>query len=462
MHNFERTTMSDQLRLIPSVDKIIADERMAPAMETLPHDTVVALVRDYLAKLRAGIASGSACPDMDGIARDILRQVDELVEPSLRSVINATGVILHTNLGRSLLSDETVSAMESAARNYTNLELDLASGKRGLRHDHVERLLVSLTGAEAAVVVNNNASAVLIALAALAKRKEVVVSRGQAVEIGGKFRIPDVMQQSGAKLKEVGTTNRTYIADYEAAISERTAALLSVHRSNFMTVGFTHDVELEEMVALAREHGVHVIHDLGSGCLIDTAQFGLISEPTVQQSIEAGADIACFSGDKLLGGPQAGIVVGKKDLIAKMRNHPLSRAMRIDKLCLAGLAATLTHYAKGEAISKVPLWQMVSAGIDGLKKRASDIVAAISADADIVEGVSTVGAGSIPGSTLPTWLVAIKSKSKAGLQDMVRRLRTRPPCIIGRIEKDTLYLDMRTILPRDDAAVSEAINVVVK
>jgi len=452
---------ANKFRQIPSVDKVIADNRMAPINNMLPHDIVVEVVRSYLVELRSSIASGTSCPSVKQIIDSIYADAKNLWQSSLSPVINASGVILHTNLGRAPLSQTTITAMEDAAKGYTNLEYDLVTGKRGSRHIHIENLLRRLTGAEAAHVVNNNASAVLLALSALAKRKEVIVSRGQSVEIGGRFRVPDVMQQSGAKLKEVGTTNRTYISDYEEAIGDKTATLLRVHRSNFMTVGFTHDVELSEMVETAKEYNITVIDDLGSGCLLNTAEFGLILEPTVQKSISDGADIVCFSGDKLLGGPQAGIIVGKKKLVEKLRKHPLSRAIRIDKLCLAGLIATLIHYIKGEAASRIPVWQMISTPITQIEKRSNIWTKAFGASVTIIDGVSTVGAGSIPGSTLPTKLVAIRPTSKQKLQDIVYRLRSQKPYVVGRIEKDTLLLDLRTTLPSEDADLIKAIQSVL-
>ncbi|MFC1998462.1 L-seryl-tRNA(Sec) selenium transferase [Chloroflexota bacterium] len=452
---------NNEYRLIPSVDKVIAEKGMGAIKDILPHDTVVEVVRSYLENLRTLITDGASCPPIAEIIDALYADARSLWQPSLSPVINASGVILHTNLGRAPLSKESLVAIEDVAKGYTNLEFDLAVGKRGLRHVHVENLLCRLTGAEAAHVVNNNASAVLLALSALAKRKEVIVSRGQAVEIGGKFRVPDVMQQSGAKLKEVGTTNRTYISDYEEAISDKTAALLRVHRSNFMTVGFTHDVEIGEMAELAKKTGKYLIDDLGSGCLLDTTKYGLIYEPTVQESISGSADIVCFSGDKMLGGPQAGIIVGKKHLVEKLKKHPLSRAIRIDKLCLAGLATTLIHYIKGEAISKIPVWCMISTALAEIEKRASNWAKAFEGAAKVVQGVSTVGAGSIPGSTLETKLVAIKPGSKQKLQDMVRKLRTQKPYVVGRIEKDTLLLDPRTVLPDEDADLIKAIRTVI-
>ncbi len=341
--------MSSEFRRLPSVDKVISDERIRAFESTYPHDLLVSLVRQQLERERLSILAGNPCVSLDEIVASIHTELRGLARPSLRPVINATGVILHTNLGRAPLSREAMAAMEAIARGYSNLEFDLDSGTRGSRQVHIEPVLCQLTGAEAALVVNNNAAAVLLGLAALARRKEVIVSRGQAVEIGDSFRIPDVMRQSGAKLVEVGTTNCTYAADYEQAITPHTAALMRVHSSNFQVIGFTHSVTLEELVTLGQKHNLPVLDDLGSGCFLDTTAFGLGPEPMVQQSVAAGAGLVFFSGDKLVGGPQAGLIVGQKELITRLKRHPLARAVRIDKIRLAGLAATLTHYLKGEA-----------------------------------------------------------------------------------------------------------------
>jgi L-seryl-tRNA(Ser) seleniumtransferase len=366
-------------------------------------------------------------------------------------VINATGVLLHTNLGRAPLSQEAVVAMELSAKGYTNLEIDIDSGKRGSRQVHIESLLCQLTGSEAALVVNNNASAVLLALSALAKGKEVIVSRGQAVEIGGGFRIPSVMRQSGAKLVEVGTTNRTYLSDYEEAITPRTAALLRVHSSNFRVVGFAQSVAIEELTQLGERYGLTVLDDLGSGCLLDTARFGLDPEPTVQQSIAAGVGLAMFSADKLLGGPQAGIIVGQGPLVAKLQRHPLARTVRIDKIRLAGLAVTLIHYLKGEAETKIPVWRMISMPLEEIEERAQKWHQFLGGAASIVEGASVVGGGSLPGGTLPTRLVAISGRGK--VKELADKLRRGSPLVIGRIENDLLLLDPRTVLPEDEEAL---------
>jgi len=456
--------MQSDLRRLPSVDKLISDERIAQLRVHYPHDLIVNLARQCLEDARLTITRGSPSPSLDKIVDSILSQVQALGQLSLRRVINAGGVILHTNLGRAPLSKETITAMEMAATGYCNLEFDLDSGTRGSRDGHIEKILCQLTGAEAALVVNNNASAVLLALTVLAKKKEVIVSRGQAVEIGGGFRIPDVMRQSGAKLVEVGTTNCTYISDYEQAISPRTAVLLRVHASNFRVEGFTNSVDIEELVALAKKHDIHVLDDLGSGCLLDTTAFGLAAEPTVQQSISLGVELACFSGDKLIGGPQAGIIVGSKALIDKLRKHALARAVRIDKIRLAGLVATLIHYLKDEAVEKVPIWRMIAMSLDDVERRARRWAEALGDLARVTEGETMIGGGSLPGSTLPTRLVAIDGKQGGRniVISLARKLRHNVPPVIGRITDDILVLDPRTVLDEEDDIVLQALKAATK
>ncbi len=451
-----------KFRQLPSVDKVLADERISRLCETLPREAVVGLIRRCLAEIRQAISQGASAPSFDEIVELVKVKVRDLEGISLQPVINATGVILHTNLGRAPLSAEAIKAMEMASRGYSNLEFDLESGRRGSRQVHVEQLLCQLTGAEAALVVNNNASGVLLALSALAKRKEVIVSRGQAVEIGGGFRIPEVMRQSGAKLVEVGTTNCTYLADYEQAITPRTAALLRVHSSNFKITGFTHSVSLEELIELGRRYELPVLDDLGSGCFIDTTKFGLDPEPKVQDSISAGAALVFFSGDKLLGGPQAGIIVGRKEFIEKLRKHPLARAVRIDKVRLAGLAATLLHYLKNEAMEKIPALRLLATPVEEVEKRAIKWAQVIGNLAMTIPGESMVGGGSLPGSTLPTRLVAIKIKGEGRVQDLAQRLRQHRPPIIGRVEKNTLLLDPRCVFPEEDEVVLRGIQEALK
>ncbi|MDP2727170.1 MAG: L-seryl-tRNA(Sec) selenium transferase [Dehalococcoidia bacterium] len=451
------------LRALPSVDRVISQPRLAP-FASLPHQVIVDQVRQELEAFRARAAAGEPLPSLEALVDRVSANLNSLLEISLRPVINATGVILHTNLGRAPLSHEALETTRQVAAGYSNLELDLPSGARGSRHTHPEQLLCRLTGAQAALVVNNNASAVLLALMALARGKEVIISRGQAVEIGGGFRIPDVMRQSGARLVEVGTTNRTYLSDYEEAIGPRTGALMRVHTSNFRVVGFTQEVELAELAALARRHALPLIDDLGSGCLLDTRQFGLGYEPTPQDSLAAGASLACFSGDKLLGGPQAGIIVGEADLVRRLKRHPLARAVRIDKLSLAALLATLLHYLKGEAVEKVPVWRMISADLGELAARAQRWAAAVPGMGRVVDGESTVGGGSLPGETLPTKLLSLavsRGRGTSSVTSLARRLRTGHPPVVARIEKERLLLDPRTVLPEQDEALMEALATAI-
>ncbi len=440
------------------MDRVLADARLQPLVETYPHDWLVKLVRQQLERERAAVTVGKKASSLSKIATAVHSQVKEMEMPGLRPVVNATGVILHTNLGRAPLSREATEAMATVARGYSNLEFDLESGRRGSRQVHVASLLCELTGAEAALVVNNNASAVLLGLTALAKRKEVIVSRGQAVEIGGGFRIPDVMRQSGAKLVEVGTTNCTYISDYEQAITERTAALMRVHSSNFQVTGFTSEVAFGDLMALAGRCQLPVLDDLGSGCFLDTTAFGLAPEPMVQRSIALGVGLAFFSGDKLVGGPQAGIIVGQKQYLEKLRQHPLARAVRIDKVRLAGLAATLLHYLKGEATDKVPVWRMIAVLVKDVEKRARAWSRALGGMARVIDGETMVGGGSLPGGTLPTKLVAVgDGKNRNLAQRAARRLRGQEVPVVGRIADDILLLDPRSVLPEEDEIVLKAL-----
>jgi len=454
--------METEFRRLPSVDRVLADERLKQIGEDYPRILLVNLVRQQLERERLAIAAGKPASSLVKIVDSIRTQVRSLENPGLRPVINATGVILHTNLGRAPLSKEAAVAMDVMAKGYSNLEFDLDSGTRGSRQVHIEPLLCQLTGAEAALVVNNNASAVLLGLTALAKRKEVIVSRGQAVEIGGGFRIPDVMRQSGVKLIEVGTTNCTYVSDYEQAITPRTAALMRVHSSNFRLMGFTNEVTFENLVALANHNDLPVLDDLGSGCFLDTTKFGLAPEPMVPQSVALGAALTFFSGDKLVGGPQAGIMVGKKQFIDKLRKHPLARAVRIDKIRLAGLVATLIHYLKDEATTKIPVWRMISTPLEEIDQRARQWVQALNDLAQVIEGETMIGGGSLPGGTLPTKLVAIGGKKgRNTAQILSRRLRSQEVPVIGRISEDILLLDPRSVLPEEDEIVLQALRNLV-
>ena len=446
--------MSTGYRSIPSVEKLLSDSRVKELIDVYSREPLVYLVRRSLEQVRQEIAEGKSSPSFDEMVDSIASQAASLWRPKPIPLINATGVVLHTNLGRSPLSDEAVEAMLQAARGYTNLELDLGNGARGSRQSHVESLLCQITGAEAALVVNNNASAVLLGLSAIANGKEVIVSRGEAVEIGGGFRIPDVLRQSGAALVEVGTTNRTYLADYETAITQDTAAMLKVHTSNFRVIGFTHEANVEELAALGADRGIPVLHDQGSGCLLDTTRFGLAREPMVQDSIAAGADLVFFSGDKLLGGPQAGIVAGKRELVSRLARHPLARAVRIDKLSLAALTATLLHYLKGESLEKVPIWRMISTPFDALEERAQSWHKSVGDAAQVVQGLSAIGGGSLPGESIPTWLLSIGAQGTTeGAQGLAQRLREADTPVIARIEDDRVLLDPRTVLPTEEDAL---------
>ncbi len=454
--------MDGEFRRLPGVDKLLSAENIKRLESLYPHDLLVSLVRQQLEEARLAIVAAKPCPSADEIAASVCHRLTGLGSLSLRPVVNATGVILHTNLGRAPLSREAIAAMNTVAGGYCNLELELDSGARGSRHVHIEPILCQLTGAEAALVVNNNASAVLLGLSALARRKEVIVSRGQAVEIGGSFRIPDVMRQSGAKLLEVGTTNCTYLADYEQAISPQTVAMMQVHSSNFQIIGFTHSVSLEELVILGQQHDLPVLDDMGSGCFLDTSTFGLYPEPTVRQSVAAGAGLVFFSGDKLVGGPQAGIIVGQKRYIDKLKKHPLARAARIDKIRLAGLAATLIHYLKGEAVAKIPVWSMIATPVTDIQRRARKWAAVLGDLAEVVDGESMVGGGSLPGSTLPTKLVAIGGaggkKRRRGVQALAQKLRGGATPVVGRIADDVLFLDPRSVLAEEDEIVLKALK----
>jgi len=431
---------------------MLSHERLRP-LGREAGDSLTDLVRQALGQAREAISRGSGAPSDEQLAEQVLGLARLVLEPSLRPVINATGVIIHTNLGRAPLSNDAIAAMAAVSQGYSNLEFDLQSGERGSRHTHLEAVLRQLTGAEAAIAVNNNASALLLTLSALAADREVIVSRGQAVEIGGGFRIPDVMRQSGARLTEVGTTNRTYLSDYESAISDATAAIMRVHASNFRVVGFTAAPSLREMARVAREHGVLLLDDIGSGCLLDTRQFGLAPEPTVAESLAAGADLCLFSGDKLLGGPQAGIIVGRSELIDRLRRHPLARAVRMDKASIAGLHATLLHYLRGEALTQVPVWRMIATPLAEIERRARRWARAIPG-ASVTDGRSMIGGGSLPEESLPTKLVAVSGD----VTQTAHRLRTGVPTVVARIEADTLLLDPRTVQPGEDKALLAAIQ----
>lgn len=450
-------TPQDRRRQLPSVERLLAHPSLVNAGARYGRALTVEAARAVLARAREALAAGDPALALDALAEDAARQLEGAARGTLHPVINATGVIIHTNLGRAPLSRMARQAMDAVASGYSNLEYDLDAGERGSRYVHAEALLCKLTGAEAALVVNNNAGAVFLALSALARGREVTISRGQLVEIGGGFRIPDVLRQSGARLVEVGTTNRTHLRDFEAALTPETALLLRVHSSNFKQIGFVAEVPLGDMVALGRGAGAPVLDDLGSGTLLDTARFGLAAEPTVQQSVAAGADLVTFSGDKLLGGPQAGLIVGREALVAQLRRHPLTRALRVDKGTLAALQATLLHYVRGEAEREIPVWRMIAAPLDALAARAAQLVEALQGQgvaATVVSAESTVGGGSLPGEVLPSWAVAL---STSALDALSERLRRGAPPVIARIAGHQLLLDLRTVAPDEDETLLSAV-----
>jgi L-seryl-tRNA(Ser) seleniumtransferase len=460
---------SAYLRKIPKVDELLLTDGVKQLLRAYPHEVVVEGIRRGLERLRQAILDGSkveAIPEerfqpanlLPLFAEEIARQV----APHLKRAINATGVVIHTNLGRSLLSERAVEQVTEIAKSYSNLEYDITRGERGSRYAHVEEILLRLSRAEGGMVVNNNAAAVLVAINTIAAGKEVIVSRGELVEIGDSFRIPDVMARSNAVLKEVGTTNRTSLGDYEAAINDNTALLLKVHTSNYRVVGFTAEVSLEELVALGKKHALPVMNDLGSGCLIDLSAYGLEQEPTIQEAVATGVDVLTFSGDKLLGGPQAGIIVGKKGLIDQIKRNPLTRALRIDKLTVAALDATLIAYlSEGQAIKEIPTLRMLTVSNEELRERAKDLQQLLrqeTADAaiEMIQETSQVGGGALPLQTLPTWVVAIKP-SHGSVQALERALRHLDWPIIARIAKDQLILDIRTIQDDEVPAVARGV-----
>lgn len=443
--------MPPTLRAIPKVDRLLASTDFAPLLERHPRSEVVEGVREVLDQVRAEMLAGT---DSDvaasALAVRIERRLSERALPSYRRVINATGIVLHTGLGRAALPEEAVAAVAATAPFAQRLEIDLQSGERGGRDEGCASLLRELTGCEAATVVNNNAGATLLILAALARGREVVLSRGEMVEIGGSFRIPDVLEESGGRLVEVGTTNRTHLQDYRKALGPETGLLLKVHPSNYRIEGFTAEVEIEELVALGREHGVPVVHDLGSGCMIDLARFGLTGETLLRRSVIAGADVVCCSGDKLLGGPQAGLLLGRHDAVERCRRHPLFRALRPGRLIYTALEATLRLYRAGDetARARIPALRKLLETDEVLRRRARRLLRALSGlpglEATLVPCQSQAGSGSLPARDLPSWGVRLASTDRP-LDELAAGLRTGDPSILPRIQENALLFDVRTL-----------------
>lgn len=465
----ERTKI--RLRNLPKIDELMLFLERRGLFRQMPREFVREACRAAVEDLRRRILAMDAeevfaMPDLNAVAEGVQKRIGDLASPRLKQVINATGVILHTNLGRAPLSREAVRRVAEVAGGYSNLEFDLEKGERGLRYDHVRDLLLVLTGAEEALVVNNNAAAVFLVLNTLAEGREAVVSRGELVEIGGEFRIPEVMEKSGVRLREVGATNRTRLGDYERAITERTGLILKVHTSNFRILGFTEEVAVSDLVALGGRTGIPVMHDLGSGCLIDLGPFGLEREPTVREAVASGADVVTFSGDKLLGGPQAGIIIGRRESLERIRRNPLNRALRIDKMTLAALEATLAAYLEpGLALQEIRVLKALSEPLEAVRKRARRLMTLVRKSG--LEGISLTlrpgtamaGGGSLPARDIPTWLVAVKMDglSSASLGERLRRL---PLPIVVRIADEEVLFDARTLDESDLRPVREALRAV--
>lgn len=433
------------LRAIPAVSKLLEEEEVSGLILDYGREQVVSAIRETLDQIRKD-SGGQQNISQETIIQTAKKKLQSWFSPTLRPVINATGVVIHTNLGRAPLAWSAIQAMKTASENYSTLEFELSTGKRGSRSVHAEMQLKRLLGVEAALVVNNNAAAVLLCLSAMARRRKVVISRTQLVEIGGGFRVPEVMNQSGAILFEIGTTNRVHLSDYENALEEKPALVMRAHHSNYRIIGFTSEPHLAEITKTAHDQGIPVLDDLGSGALLDTARYGLMHEPTVQESLAAGVDVVCFSGDKLLGGPQAGIILGKKIFLDKIKKHPFARAVRADKLCLAALSATLDHYLKGNAENFVPVWNMLAKNEVDLKEIAQRWKKSLGTG-EVRQGRSAVGGGSLPEETLPTWVLEF---SVPNPDQFLSKLRAFSFPIIARIENEKVVLDPRTVYPEQE------------
>jgi L-seryl-tRNA(Ser) seleniumtransferase len=456
-------------RKIPAVDRLLLSPKIKEVSTTYPRNLILKAINQVLEKLRAEIQRGKVIEEgsalsIESLSNRVLKRLELISRPRLRPVINATGVIIHTNLGRSILAERVLRRFRPLGGGYNNLEYDLDQGKRGSRYSHVEDILKELTSAEAAMVVNNNAAAVLITLETLARGREAVVSRGQLIEIGGSFRIPDVMRKSGARMVEVGTTNKTYSRDYEEVIGPETALLLKVHTSNFQVVGFTEETTLSELVNLSKQYGIPVVVDLGSGCLVDFSKYGLMNEPTVQEVLSQGVDLVTFSGDKLLGGPQAGIILGRKDLVDAIRKNQLSRALRIDKLTLLALEETLRAYRDEKTVIKeIPTLRMICQSYSSLEKKAGRLLKLVgnlktdNFSLELADGNSRVGGGALPLLELPSRLLSLVPL-KLSPQLMERCLRSFDPPVITRVEKERVLLDVRTIQERELKTTAQAIR----
>ena len=452
------------LKSLPKVDSILNDDRIKN-LNNVPYSLVIGTIREELDSIREGILNGIVNEiSTDEIVNNIINSIENKNEMHLKRVINATGTVLHTNLGRACLKKAAVEAVVNTSQNYSNLEFDLEKGERGSRYSHVEKLICKITGAQAAMVVNNNAAAVMLVLSTLCKEKEAIVSRGQLVEVGGSFRIPAVMEQSGAKLMEVGTTNRTHLYDYESAINSNTGVILRVHQSNYKILGFTEEVPIEELKKLGEKYSIPVVEDIGSGIFIDLEKYGFVHEPTVQESILKGIDVVTFSGDKMLGGPQAGIIAGKKQYIDLMKKNQLTRALRVDKMTLAALEATLRLYLdESAAVKEIPCLNMLTMDINEIKKRAHKLSRMLNsriknrAKVKVIEDYSQVGGGAMPTTNIKTYSVAVKPLNKL-IDNVEYGLRRSKVPIVARINNDMLIFDVRTLFDRDYKTIADTMD----
>ena len=456
--------LSNPYRELPSVERLLSDPQVLVKTKTLPKEVTLEVARKTINSARKIISSGKEPLTYEKIQKRLLSELNRIRKDTWPpEVINGTGVIIHTNLGRSPLSEEAQVSVKSVLQNYNALEIDLETGARGDRYNKISEIFNLLVGADQSLVVNNNASALMLSLASIAFGKEVIISRSESVEIGGGFRIPDVLNQSGAKLVEVGTTNRTYISDYEEAINENTGAILTVHLSNFKVIGFTSNPTPEEISTLGEKYDLPVIQDLGSGCILDTSKYGLSKEPTPQDSVESGIPITCFSGDKLLGGPQCGIISGTNNFISKIKTHPLTRALRVDKMTLAALHSTLLHYVNGEVEEKIPIWKMISMPLEKIEKRAYYLAKEIGEIAAVTDSFSTIGGGSLPGETIQSKSLRINCESiNGGANSLSQHLRNAPTPVIGKIENEHILFDPRTVFVNQDEILLQSISYALK
>ena len=459
----KQMSLNNKFRKIPSVERILSDDQIVKITNDLSRSYVTKVIQKEILKLKSESIQNNL-PFKKNIG-EIIQIVKEQIKLETnfgpQNVINATGVILHTNLGRSTLSKEAINSMVAISNNYSSLEFDLSKGERGSRQKDLSSLLCNITNSEAALTVNNNAAALVLTLSTLAKGKEVIISRSESIEIGGGFRIPDILSSTGAALIEIGTTNRTYLKDYEKAINKNTAAIISVHASNFEITGFTHKPSLTEICSLAESYQIPLIHDLGSGCLVDTEPFGLVHEPTPEESIKNGASLVLFSADKLLGGPQAGIIVGKSNLLNEIAKNPMARAVRIDKFTTSSLQTTLNHYIKKEITKKIPIWIMISQKKSSILNRVKKWQSVCKIQTQICETQSTIGGGSLPGQLIPSYSLSISETKSLTAQLISKKLRENSMPIISRIENQKVLLDARTVFPKQDKIIISALHSII-